>query len=137
MAKTVGPKTVSGSATVIGSGGSLDTTSACASTTDSYADICPSDHCECFTLTGAKVSDKLYGTGTADVTATIDPGDALLPSALPASYLPTFGEIVVTKTGKTAATETIHFEGAFCGSASLKGKASAGGGWQIIDSTDT
>jgi hypothetical protein len=137
MAKTVGskPKTVTGSAVVTGSSGEI-VPGACTSTTDAYADICPSGTCECFTIADAKLSGKLFGSGSADVTATIDLGDALLASASPETCLPTFGDAVLTLSDKAADTETINFLGALCAPATVKGKASAGGAWQIIDSTN-
>jgi len=125
-------KTFKGSATITGTGGS--TVDGACSAPDDYAEICPSGTCKCFTITGAKVTGKLFGKGTADVVATIDVGDALSNTA--PTCLPAYGEVILNTSGKKAATETINFQGAFCQPASVNAKGSVGAAWQIIDSTN-
>ncbi len=133
MAKTPKPKTIKGSAVVSGIGGSI-AGGACGGDADLYAQICPSGKCECFTISDAKVSGKLYGKGTAEVFATIDLNDGL--SSTPPTCLPVFGEVILNTSGKIAATETINFQGAFCAPETVNGKGSVGAAWQIIDSTN-
>jgi hypothetical protein len=127
MAKTPKPKKFTGSLMITGSTGSL-LTGEC---TTGYSDQCPSGNCECFTITGAKVAGGL-GKGAADVFATLDLGDALADA--PPTCTPVYGETLVTLKGQT---ETVNFQGAFCGALTVKGKASASGGWEIVDSTDS
>jgi hypothetical protein len=126
------PKTIKGSAVIIGTGGII-ADGACI-TANTYAEICPSGTCECFTITDAKVSGRLYGKGTADVFATIDLGNGL--SGTPPTCLPVYGAVILNTSGKKAATETVNFQGAFCAPASVNGKGSVGAAWQIVESTN-
>lgn len=121
------PEKLTGSVTVTGSTGSL----LAGECTTGYSDQCPSGTCECFTITDAKLTGKL-GKGSADVFATLDLGDALADA--PPTCTPVYGETILTLKGQT---ETIDFQGAFCGAETVKGKASASGGWQIVESTDS
>jgi hypothetical protein len=132
-AKTPKPpkaKTLSGTATITGTGGAI---APLVCTASGYADQCPSGTCSCFTITGAKEAGKLLGSASVDLAVTIDSGDALSTATLTCS--PVYGQAIVTLTGKSAGVETINFQGAFCG-APVKGKALAGGAWQIFQSTN-
>ncbi|HKV53890.1 MAG TPA: hypothetical protein VJN94_04540 [Candidatus Binataceae bacterium] len=129
-----GPKTVTGSVSITGTGGSLALARDC---TEGYSHQCPSDEagvtCECFSIIGAKVTGK-FGKGSADVFATLDLDDTLAHTpSLSQTCIPVYGQALLNL---SSAIETINFQGEFCGPATVKGKASVGGGWQIVDSTD-
>jgi hypothetical protein len=127
------PKTVSGSVTITGTTGS-ETPGECAAS--GYEHQCPSGSCLCFAITGAKASGKLLGSGTADVSITLDEGDSLDTTGTIPTCDPVYGQAILTLTGKSPGTETINFQGTVCEAASLKGKATAGGAWQIFQSTN-
>ena len=86
---------------------------ACSST--GYAAICPSGSCQCATMTGAKVTGSLAGTGTANVSITLDLGDPTTVSG--STCQPIFGAAdLTTTTGKNKGpeTETLNLLGVYC-----------------------
>jgi hypothetical protein len=132
-AKTSGPKAAMRAANITGASGTPATGpglgGACATT--GYDAFCPSGTCQCLTISSAKVTGSMAGTGTADLQVTEDTG-AATTSVSGASCTPFFAVATLTTTlAKTALTETLNFGGMSCDQFTSKGKSAIQGGFGI------
>jgi hypothetical protein len=120
--------------TMVITAGALGTPSAgaCSAVSTDYASICPSGACQCESITNAKITGNLAGTGTADVALTEDTGDVSSTSGC----MPFYGTITTTSNigagkKKVSANDIINAVGAVCPDAAAGGKTAIEGGFGL------
>ena len=97
-----------------------------------YDSICPSGNCQCLTITGAKVTGSMAGTGTADLSVTEDIGSETTSSG--DTCTPFFGVANLTTTlQKTPLTESLNLGGMSCDALTPNSKNTIQGGFGIQD----
>lgn len=74
---TTGPKTKTLTAKITGTATLESSSQQCDAGSGDYADKCPVGPCQCFSVTGAKVTGSMAGKGTADLVLSDDTGQVV------------------------------------------------------------
>ncbi|HZP44487.1 MAG TPA: hypothetical protein VFB15_02450 [Candidatus Binataceae bacterium] len=108
------------------------TSGACTSPANGYQDQCESGSCICVTVNSATMTGKMAGKGTADLSVTVDTGDAVTDVVSTNGCSPFFGVGTTNTTlKKVAVVQTFDFVGTDCAASKVTKPDVLSGGFAV------